>query len=235
MYKLASQAVSWYNEGLNIDIPQALQVLTGQVRETCDGGRSMYSIVSPLELFPQLETCSVCQQEKHVSHFIHKYMAQGQWLCVNCAAVGKHCSTCKDYKLNKYFVKATHATNRNGVSSQCKVCRRSDRRATYKITGKTEKQKYQERAAYLKRKFNISYDAYYEMHEHQQGLCASCGQPETFKDRRSGTLQVLAVDHDHETGEIRALLCRDCNVALGYMRENPKRIRQLADYAEKWQ
>lgn len=234
MYKLASRADLWYTEGLNIDAPKVLRVPMRRLRHTYRRGMPMYSIVSPLELFPQLETCSVCQQEKHVSHFIHKYMAQGQWLCLECAAVGKHCSICKDYKLNDEFVKATTAVNRNGVSSYCKPCRSARNRAIYKVKGKSEKEKYQERASYLRRKFNISYADYMQMHERQHGLCASCGQPETFKDRRSGTLQVLAVDHDHETGKIRSLLCRDCNIALGYLRENPERIRKLANYVELW-
>jgi hypothetical protein len=42
----------------------------------------------------------------------------------------------------------------------------------------------------------------------------------------------LHIDHDHETGEVRGLLCYSCNVALGASREDPARLRALADFIE---
>jgi hypothetical protein len=56
--------------------------------------------------------------------------------------------------------------------------------------------------------------------------CASCG----------GALVGvrLAVDHCHETGQVRETLCHGCNSALGMLGEDPRRIRALAEYAEKW-
>ncbi len=50
----------------------------------------------------------------------------------------------------------------------------------------------------------VEYDA---MLEAQGGLCAICGKKEPA-DRN------MAVDHDHETGQIRSLLCTPCNVRL---------------------
>lgn len=40
-------------------------------------------------------------------------------------------------------------------------------------------------------------------------------------------------DHDHETGEARAMLCQPCNASLGLLLEDPELIRGLAEYAEK--
>ena len=62
------------------------------------------------------------------------------------------------------------------------------------------------------------------MHDAQGGLCAICGrkQPEKW----------LAVDHDHETGVIRGLLCSRCNSGLGQFKDNPDRLRLAADYLE---
>ncbi len=48
-----------------------------------------------------------------------------------------------------------------------------------------------------------------------------------------GSLEDLKVDHCHETGEIRGVLCHHCNVALGHMRDDPERLRKAADYLEK--
>lgn len=49
------------------------------------------------------------------------------------------------------------------------------------------------------------------------------------------SLDKAHVDHDHGTGKVRALLCHNCNVALGLLSENTKRIRGLADYLETWE
>lgn len=42
----------------------------------------------------------------------------------------------------------------------------------------------------------------------------------------------LHVDHDHETGEVRGVLCHGCNLAIGNVNDNPDRLRALADYLE---
>jgi len=70
-----------------------------------------------------------------------------------------------------------------------------------------------ERERHLKRSFNITAADYDRMHEEQNGLCAICFQPETKMSK--GILYRLAVDHDHNTGKIRGLLCFKCNSAMG--------------------
>lgn len=59
------------------------------------------------------------------------------------------------------------------------------------------------RNANLQRSYGISVSEYEIILLAQNGVCALCGRPPTSKR--------LAVDHDHNTGEIRALLCHSCN------------------------
>lgn len=40
----------------------------------------------------------------------------------------------------------------------------------------------------------------------------------------------LRVDHDHVTGAVRGLLCRNCNVALGLLKDSRLRVQALLDY-----
>jgi len=43
----------------------------------------------------------------------------------------------------------------------------------------------------------------------------------------------LVADHCHKTGKVRGLLCKECNFALGWMRDNPATARAAADYLER--
>lgn len=82
------------------------------------------------------------------------------------------------------------------------------------------------------RKFGLTIGEYQQIVEEQDGLCAVCRQPETA-DGRHGETKELAVDHDHETGEIRGLLCHRCNTALGLVNDDTKILRAMASYLEK--
>jgi len=75
-----------------------------------------------------------------------------------------------------------------------------------------------DRNAALKRKFGISQDEYDKMLEAQGGVCAICHQEE--RKARHGVIMALAVDHDHETGKVRGLLCNNCNLGIGKFNDN---------------
>jgi hypothetical protein len=68
--------------------------------------------------------------------------------------------------------------------------------------------KEQQRKGRLK-KFGITEEDYYKMLNKQGGVCAICKGP---PDKRWGK---LSVDHCHETGSVRGLLCISCNTNLG--------------------
>jgi hypothetical protein len=63
----------------------------------------------------------------------------------------------------------------------------------------------------------------------QGGVCAVCGNPPTPEGRN----KFLCVDHCHETGLVRGLLCTGCNAAAGMLREDPHIVRSLARYIER--
>ena len=57
--------------------------------------------------------------------------------------------------------------------------------------------------------------------EKQNGNCAICGNPETHRHHRSSEkIRSLAIDHNHETGKVRGLLCFRCNTALHQLEKN---------------
>lgn len=65
----------------------------------------------------------------------------------------------------------------------------------------------------------------------QNGVCAICKQPETFKNRH-GRVYALAVDHDHVTDQIRGLLCNGCNTAIGSLKDDTERMLAAIEYLQ---
>lgn len=83
----------------------------------------------------------------------------------------------------------------------------------------------------LQKKFGITLAEYVAMAVAQGGKCAICDHPET--EMRGGKVKALAVDHDHETGQIRGLLCVACNTGLGKMKEDRSVLLSAIRYLDK--
>lgn len=82
--------------------------------------------------------------------------------------------------------------------------------------------------AYYRRNYKISLEGYLELAEKQNFVCAICGK-ENFRmrDTHSGC---LVVDHDHRTGNVRGLLCHNCNRALGLLQDNVDNLISAINY-----
>lgn len=72
----------------------------------------------------------------------------------------------------------------------------------------------------LRNKYGLSLSDFAEMSARQSHRCV-CGDDGP-----------LVVDHDHATGEVRGLLCNNCNLALGLLRDDPSRLAALRRYLE---
>jgi hypothetical protein len=95
------------------------------------------------------------------------------------------------------------------------------------VTGGTPGEGQWERA--LRVLYGLTVEDYDRLLAEQGGVCAICRQPETRRKRRSSTEVVpLAVDHDHDTGVVRGLLCHTCNVRLGHVDDRAWLDRALA-------
>jgi hypothetical protein len=80
------------------------------------------------------------------------------------------------------------------------------------------------RDAGFRRKYGISLAQREELVEQQDHRCSVCGTHESELEKR------LAVDHDHATGAVRALLCQSCNLGLGFFRDSPDLLEKAAEY-----
>jgi hypothetical protein len=81
----------------------------------------------------------------------------------------------------------------------------------------------------LKRNYGISLQEHQQMFDDQQGVCAIC------KSEGDGKWKKLCVDHDHKTGKVRQLLCRNCNMMLGQAGDNINLLEEMIKYLQKHQ
>ena len=118
----------------------------------------------------------------------------------------KTCNSCGLEKLISEFHEA---------QADCKPCRST----------KDKKRYYEnDRGNYLKRKYGITSQDYDNMYSEQEGSCAICGIHQSELKNR------FCVDHDHDTGQVRGLLCNNCNNGIGKLQDNYDTIYRAADY-----
>jgi hypothetical protein len=101
-----------------------------------------------------------------------------------------------------------------GIHSWCRKCQTAYCRKWRKKNPNSSRQ-----ANWKHQGIDISVEQYEKMFADQRGCCAVCGIK--IKDH------TLDVDHNHNTGEIRGLLCRECNIALGHLNVDDVGITNL--------
>jgi hypothetical protein len=159
----------------------------------------------------------------------------------------KTCKKCGETKLLEDFFEM--AGMRDGHRNECKACnlrekadrhrknpqpardrvkawqaanpeRVRERAERYKASGRKA---LSDRRSYLKRKYGVTPEWYDEQLAAQDGGCAICGKPP--RDDIS-----LHVDHDHESGALRSLLCFTCNNLLGDVNDDAALLEKAAAY-----
>lgn len=140
----------------------------------------------------------------------------------------KVCTKCKVEKPISDFHR--WAQMPDGYHNNCKQCKAAYR----KIVDQQPHVLAKTKEYHFIRKYGITLAQYDEMFQAQNGLCAICFNPETHIGR-SGKVVSLAVDHSHETGEVRGLLCHRCNVSLGNMNDDIQVLHNAISYLQKWE
>jgi len=82
------------------------------------------------------------------------------------------------------------------------------------------------------RQLGITLDVYESLLGKHQNLCAICGNEETRKSRNGGICR-LAIDHCHDSGKIRGLLCHGCNTGLGKFKDNINLLESAIQYLKQ--
>jgi hypothetical protein len=145
------------------------------------------------------------------------YLAQPRLLCASEGLAARSrdrlCFACQKLKPRAEFVVGRPA----GVDGApfCRPC--YDRREIDSRIGALVRRHYR-----LRRRYHIGHEQYAQLVKLQRGRCAVC---------LSG--EAVDVDHDHERGIVRGLLCGRCNTGVGQLQDDPRIIRRAIDYLKR--
>lgn len=152
--------------------------------------------------------CRGCTAEKPITEF---YRASGQK-----QGHQSRCRDCQKKRVQKYW--------------QANRARRMESARRWRQRSKEQMQAY-ERARSL-RSYGYSQTQYEQKLAAQNGCCPICGRtPAEAPNRKS---QRFPIDHDHATGQIRDLLCINCNSGLGSFKDDIERLLAAVEYLRRW-
>lgn len=145
----------------------------------------------------------------------------------------KECADCGITKDITEFHK--NKTRKDGISTLCKLCSTERHQKYYYENREVLLAKIKEhsskphaiankRNSNLKINYGITEEDYQEMLVEQNNSCAICGV------NQNDLRYKLYVDHDHKTGEVRGLLCKHCNSAIGLFNDNKSLLLKAIDY-----
>lgn len=213
--------------------PQQLTFLSAPAAKRCCDCHQ----IRPLEEFGVVRIiyrqsyCKKCCAARSKKYHTAKRLASGKPAPhrVDHSATEKACSKCKvvkplsEYNLDKRLP-PPHSV------AQCRACC-----ANYSKLYRERKggRSYSREvvASHRQQRLGITPEQYLAMQKDQNNLCYICGSPETSTYR--GITRDLAVDHDHDTGAIRDLLCGACNKGLGSFGDDPTRLERAAAYLRR--
>lgn len=201
----------------------------------------------------ETKVCSACSLPKPLSEF---YLSRGRLRgkCKSCwvakrpsrqangrpaaVAVGatrKTCSACGVEKsATEFYRRSSGSGYLRGKCKDCCYAETNERRITPEGRERNREQTRRWRRnnhrrwrdTSLRSRLGIGIEDYERMWEEQEGRCAIC------RDELV-TGSATHVDHDHATGAVRGLVCRACNLMLGFAKDDPTRLRAAIAYLER--
>lgn len=158
----------------------------------------------PIKETPTSKVCQACKQDLPLEAFYrHTGTSDGRtMLCIPC------------HKIRR---KARYAANREQALENARRWVREN----------PEKATETRRRAYLKKKYGISLEDYEQRLVEQGGRCAICG---TTEPGNTAGEPIFRIDHCHDSGKVRGLLCNACNAGMGQLGDNVDRLLAAAAY-----
>ncbi|MAD98987.1 MAG: putative endonuclease [Prokaryotic dsDNA virus sp.] len=90
-----------------------------------------------------------------------------------------------------------------------------------------------ERASKLRRRYGITSSEVVEMYRKQSGRCAICDVSVDVHELGFKAKQKAHIDHNHDNGHVRGLLCGTCNTGLGHFKDSRVLLKNAIKYITK--
>jgi hypothetical protein len=148
------------------------------------------------------KTCRTCEVDKPLDAFHrNKNGSMGRL---------NHCIDCRREKKNQWG-----PANRDKANESARRYREANR----------ERVEQAQRKSKLMHQYGLTVEEYDEMLAAQGGVCAICKSDDPGHGKKN-----FCVDHNHDTGKVRGLLCKDCNTGLGMFGDSITALMQAANY-----
>lgn len=138
----------------------------------------------------------------------------------------KTCSMCKEDKpLTSY--RSRGGKMKHLLKSRCNDCLGSEYKRWSKANPETIREYRAKDKWTLKKRckrHGISETEFWSIYEEQDGTCPVCDKAVEAEDS--------AIDHNHNTGKVRGILCKPCNRGIGLLGDNPKTMIRAAAYLQ---
>ena len=192
------------------------------------------------------KTCTKCGEEKNLSGFYKSKTGKHGTTayCRACFVVinrerreayasrpdtekeEKKCRKCGEVKVITEFPLDRGTPDKH--TNQCRECDRAYHRERYRAVGRsTKRDPKREQEYHRERTYGISAEQYKRMLEDANHLCEICGRDPVEVSKRGA-----CIDHCHETGKVRGILCGPCNTGIGNLRDDPAVLRKALEYLE---
>ena len=168
-----------------------------------------------------VKTCSKCKTSKPIDRF--NYSRPN--------VLRGNCQSCQNDYNKKYLKKnpekvSQFALNRKGRSKEYRQETKKERNEYLKEWGRRNPEK--RRAQKYRHRYGIDVDGYNSMLLARNGKCAICYS----SDFGRANAKVFVVDHCHQTGTIRGLLCHKCNMVIGFSNDSKDLLLRAISYLE---
>lgn len=173
-------------------------------------------------------SCKACDASRHAAQYIPRPRGpRREPLPLDTPKACRKCGVTKtlaDFSLSRKATETANAVYR----SDCKEC--CSTRARQWFAENSDRANENRRRWNLQNTYGLSVAEYNALLRKQGGVCAVCGKDEPNAHGRTGKQFRLAVDHCHETGAVRGLLCQKCNRAIGLLGDDPALMRKAISY-----
>lgn len=173
-------------------------------------------------VFPSSKVCSGCKLDKPLGEFYrHQNSKYGR---------ASKCKQCVCIRVSEYRTRndIQIKENKKKYAQENKEWLREKQRDYWRDPERRDRLKEQHRSYKLAKRYGLSMEQYFSLLDRCNGACEICGAT-LSRDGANGTRR-MAIDHDHNTGQVRGILCRACNTSVGVLGDDISGLKRALAY-----